>query len=271
MKANYWCILIAGLLAGVVLGATGCGEQKQTDPKEKKETRKQQKQKNRLTLEGALKQKFNVVPGWDAAKKRFIAISRISIKDKNKSDYSINLLHDGQLTRPAFSVELQGAILGLGEIAAFIQEKITDKDGILTGQSSVKFGGLKVKVETTANEKTGKFTKRITISREKEHLFLLNEIGEKTSFQHTLAAPDINLFKSLMASNGLEYTLIGWSEENGFARMAYSFKHLDTWKEKMTTASKAKLEYTKKEVRSQVKTGMKKLSKKLDEWSEDPK
>ena len=269
MKANYWCALLAGLLAGLVLVVSGCGEQKSTDPKTKEQTKQKLKPKKCLTLEGALKQKFNVEPGWDAGKKRFIAVSGVKGKPNNESNYSITLLHNGQIARPDFPTELQGAVLALGEFAALIQEKITDKDGISISQSSVSIGQLKVNVETTLSEKTEKYTRRIGISRGKEQLFLLNKVEEKISFQYTPAVSDINLFKSLLASNGLKYTLIGWSEENGSVRMAYSFKQLETWKEKVATASKAQMEYTKKEVRSQVKTGMKKLSKKLDEWSKE--
>lgn len=265
MKKNYYVILLAGLL----LSVTGCGEQKQPDSNAKKQIKSQLKPKERLTLEDALKQKFDIKPGWDAGKKRFIAISGVVGTYKNESDYSITLLHNGQITRPDLPTELQGAILSLGEFAAFIQETITEKNGIATSQSSATFGQLKVKVERTLDNKADKDTIRIEILRGKEQLFLLNDIGGKISVQHKLAAPDINLFKSLLASNGLKYTLLGWSKENGVIRMAYSFQQLETWKEKMSAASKAKLEYTKKEVRSQVKTGMKKLSRKLDEWSEE--
>ena len=257
------------LIVGLVLVVSGCGEQKSTDPKAKGQTKKQLKPKKRLTLEDALKQKFDVNPGWDAGKKRFIVVSQIEGNPKNKSNYSITLLHNGQITRPDFQAELQGAVLALGEFAAFIQQTITNQEGISISQSLVSVGQLKVKAETTVSQKTDKYTNRIEISRGKEQLFLLNEIEGKISFQYKLAAPDINLFKSLLASNGLKYTLIGWSEEHGIIRMAYSFKPLETWKEKVTTASKAQMEYTKKEVRSQVKTGMKKISRKLDEWSKE--
>lgn len=250
------------LIIGLVFSVSGCGKQ---DPKAKKQLR----HKERPTLESALKQKFNIVPGWDADKKRFVAISEVKGNPKNQSNYSITLLHSGQISRPDFPAELQGAVAALGEFAAFIQMKITDNNGTSASHSTVSFGQLTVKAETTSNEKARKYTNRIVISRGKENLFFLHDTGEKVSFQHTLAAQDINLFKSLLASNGLEYALIGWSEEDGEIRIAYSFKQLDTWKEKVSTATAAQLEYKKKAVRSKVKTGMKKISKKLDEWSEE--
>ena len=64
------------LLAGLLFAVAGCGDQKQSAaPKTREQTKSKLKPKAGLTLEEALKQKFDVSPGWDAGKKCFIACS----------------------------------------------------------------------------------------------------------------------------------------------------------------------------------------------------
>ena len=265
MKKNYYYRI---LLAGLILAVTGCGEQKQPIPQKKTHTKPQLKPK-RLTLEDALKKKFNVDTGWDASNKRFITVAELRGVQKDKKRYSITLLHNGQIPQPDFHWEFPGALIALGKLSNFIQNTVTTENTILICRSSALFGQLKVKTEERSNGQTGKITTNIKVLRGKDSLFILDEGEEKISYQYRLAAPDINLFKSLMAANGLKFTLIGWSEENGAARLAFSIRELSNWKEMVKTVSQAQLEYTKKEVRKNVKIGMKKLSRKLDEWSEE--